>query len=609
MHGTCDWQVDYGDGSTYQTSTGGSGSVSQTFNLCHTYTTSGTFVLTLSITPAHNICADQYNIVIPVHGATFTGNNVCAGNATVFNATSVGSVSSWNWNFGDGTTSTLQNPTHIYSAPGTYNVTLVAASTCNDTIHQVVIVYPIPVANFSLVNQCFGAPVCFTDSSTVLTGSIATWNWDFGDPSSGAANTSALQNPCHTFTAPSPSTFIVTLFVISDHGCQSPPQVSLPVSPYPIPVAAFSSVAVCLNSPTTFTDASTTNPITWAWNFGDGGTSVLQNPSHLYTNAGIDTITLIVTTNHGCKDTVAHPTVINPNPVALFSDSAQGCSPVIKQFINLSTTSAGQIISTVWNFPGGTPVSDATSGMDPSQIITYNTPGTYDVSIITTNTFGCKDTLLYTQYIHVYGWPVADFCVTPQSATIHDPTFYFCKLWSPDVATWSWNFGDGTIDVTNTNPVHSYSSSVTNNDFYNFKPSVTVSTIHRCRDSISKSIDVIPEFTFFIANTFTPNKDGINDFYYGKGVGIKKYDIMVFDRWGNLIWQCDHEGKNTDWDAWGQEGMPSSCKWDGIVQGGGLDMSGFGGQVSQIDVYVWKVKLTDVFDINHRYMGIVNIVR
>lgn len=76
---------------------------------------------------------------------------------------------------------------------------------------------------------------------------------------------------------------------------------------------------------------------------------------------------------------------------------------------------------------------------------------------------------------------------------------------------------------------------------------------------------------------------------------------MIFDRWGNLIWKCNHEGKNTDWDAWGQEGMPSACKWDGRANGGE--------NIAQIDTYVWKVQLTDIFDKKHHYIGIVNIVK
>lgn len=600
MHGTCNWQVDYGDGSTSNTTTGGSGSVSITLNLCHTYATSGTFVLTMSITPAHTTCIDQYTITIPIHGASFTGNNVCFNNTTTFIATSVIPVNAWDWDFGDGTTSTLQNPTHTYPAPGTYNVTLIATTTCKDTMHQVVIVNPIPVANFSLVNTCFGSPICFTNLSTVLTDSIASWNWDFGDPTSGPANTSNQQNPCHTFT--SAQDFSVTLIVVSDSGCPGIP-VILTAAPNPIPVAAFTNTNVCLHAATDFTDASTTvsgNPINdWNWNFGDGTSNgTQQNPSHLYASADTFSVTLVVTTLQGCKDTVEHPAIVYFNPIANFSDSAKGCAPVCTNFNDLSTTLSGTINGWNWSFQGGSPsVSDQ---QNPATC--FNTPGTYDVSLITTTNFGCKDTLLITQYVNVYEWPVADFCVTPQQASIHDPLFYFCDLWSTNVTQWYWDFGDNFPgDNVNTDPEHSYSGSATNNDFYNYEICLKVQTQYGCRDSICKTIDILPEFTFYIANTFTPNGDNINDVFYGKGIGIKEYEIMIFDRWGNLIWQCDHEGKNIDWDATTQEGMPSACKWDGKAN--------HGKNIAQIDVYVWKVKLTDIFNKKHFYMGIVNLVK
>ena len=88
---------------------------------------------------------------------------------------------------------------------------------------------------------------------------------------------------------------------------------------------------------------------------------------------------------------------------------------------------------------------------------------------------------------------------------------------------------------------------------------------------------------------------------------------MLFDRWGNLIWDCHREDKNTNWDSDitvpRQEGLASACRWDGIVAQGGGDMSGNSGELAQEDVYVWKVSLLDIFNKRHTYIGHVNIVR
>ncbi|TAL58027.1 MAG: hypothetical protein EPN85_12590 [Bacteroidetes bacterium] len=138
---------------------------------------------------------------------------------------------------------------------------------------------------------------------------------------------------------------------------------------------------------------------------------------------------------------------------------------------------------------------------------------------------------------------------------------------------------------------------------------VNVQNQYGCWDTVCKVVELIPEFTFYIPNTFTPNQDITNEVFFGKGRGIKEYNIWLFDRWGNQIWDCHHADKNTNWDNQGQDGLSSYCKWDGVAVSGGLDMSGSSRQLAQEDVYVWKVRLTDIFDRRHTYVGHVNIVR
>ncbi len=172
-----------------------------------------------------------------------------------------------------------------------------------------------------------------------------------------------------------------------------------------------------------------------------------------------------------------------------------------------------------------------------------------------------------------------------------------------------WDFGDGNIDSTHTSPVHSYSATVTGNDFFNYKVCLRVQTQFGCWDTTCKNVELLPEYEFYIPNTFTPNGDYKNEFFFGKCRGVKEYNIWVFDRWGNLIWDCYKADKNINWDNLGQDGLSSYCQWDGKVQNQGADFNGHSNQLVQQDVYVWKVKLTDVFDQKHVYVGNVNVVR
>ncbi|HEY4798867.1 MAG TPA: PKD domain-containing protein, partial [Bacteroidia bacterium] len=522
----------------------------------------GSYSATLTLTSQHGCTATvtQPLTVNPRPAASFTGTNVCLNNITTFTDQSVGnnSVSSWSWNFADpgsGTkdTSSFQNPTHTYASTGAFTTTLIITNNfgCKDTTTKTVIVNPLPVVNFSYVPVCYGDSTCFKDLSTISTGSIAGWNWNFGDLASGAANISNLKNPCHVFSGLGP--YSVLLTVTSDSTCQSTTVLTATVIPHP--VAAITPQNACLHFPAGFTDNSSSqggDPITsWDWNFGDGTPDVgIQNPTHNYAAPGTYTTTLIVVSSKGCKDTVTKPVTIYNNPVAAFTTPKSGCSPVSQTFADVSTSQDGTIVSWLWDFQGGSPAIGATANSSS----TWSNAGSYGVQLIVTTSFGCKDTLFIPNYINVYSWPNAGFTVAPAQNSVITPDFSFANLWSNDVTHWVWNFGDNTTDSTSLTPVHSYSATATNNDYYTYPICLYVQNIHGCWDSICHNVELEPEFEFYIPNSFTPNGDNINDVFYGKSRGVKDYNIWLFDRWGNLIWDCHWTGKNTDWDNRGQEG-------------------------------------------------------
>jgi len=472
-------------------------------------------------------------------------------------------------------------------------------------------------ADFNFNGNC--GKMNFTDLSVVTpvssTNTVVAWNWSFPG---GTPATSTAQNP-GTVTYPA-GTYTVTLITTSTAGCKDTIKHSFSVGGFP--TAAFLPTSPCLGVATTLLDgslASTGDPIaSWNWIMPGGtpssATSTSASSTHsvstIYATAGTHIVTLIVTSATGCIDTVTQQVLVYSPPVANFVTPVKGCKPVNANYKDISNPVDGTIAAWEWSMPGGVPSSSTVSA--PSNI-QYNNVGTYSVSLIVTTNYGCKDTITLPM-VEVYPWPTSDFCVAPSKAPTTAPLFNFCDMWSADVVKWQWDFGDGSaLDTSSTDPIHSYSATATNNDFYKYNICIRVQNQYGCWDTTCHPVELIPEFTFYIPNTFTPNGDHINEMFYGKCRGVKEYDIWVFDRWGNQLWDCHHDDKNTNWDSDitnpRQEGLSSFCQWDGVVVKGGMDMGGNSGDLAQEDVYVWKVKLLDIFDKRHTYIGHVNIVR
>ncbi|HGY55724.1 MAG TPA: PKD domain-containing protein [Caldithrix abyssi] len=216
-----------------------------------------------------------------------------------FTDQSTGDIDSWSWDFGDGNTSTAQNPSHQYASSGTYTVALTVTGpggSDTNTKTDYITVYVAITADFSATPLSGDAPltVNFTDQST---GDVTAWSWDFGD-----GNTSTVQNPSHEYTTA--GTYTVTL--TASNSCDSDTQtktdyITVTEPTGNPPVADFVGDPTSGTAPLTvnFTDQSTNNPTSWSWDFGDGGTSTQQNPSHEYTAAGTYTVSLTATNADG----------------------------------------------------------------------------------------------------------------------------------------------------------------------------------------------------------------------------------------------------------------------------------------------------------------------
>ena len=494
-------------------------------------------------------------------------NGVCDGTATAAGAG--GTIPyGYSWN-----TVPVQNTaTATNLCAGTYICTVTDANACTATATAtiteptLVVIAPIAPANI-----CFGGSTTITASASGGNGGPFTYSWS---PATGLSATN-VANP----TASPVGTTVYNVTATDANGCPAAAvSVTVTVNP-PLTAVTAGTASICPGASTPISAVGangTGGPYVYSWSPAAG----LSNPNIANPSASpAATTTYTVTVTDGCSPAVTSTVTVTilPLPVVAFvADQTSGCSPLCVTFTNNSTVAGGTISSWMFNYGDGTP-------NDTAHYHCYIAPASYNVGLTVTSSLGgCVSSLTVPNYITVNPDPIAEFNATPNPTTILDPSVTLNDQSSSDANYWFWSFGDGdTLGYSTTNPAHIYPNFVAGT----YNATLEVHNIFGCIDIISHSIVIGPEFTFFIPNAFSPNGDGVNDFFFGKGVGIDKFQLFVFDRWGNLIF--DAEDINTQWDG----------------------RANHGSEMAQQDVYVWKVKLTDVFGKKHNYIGTVTIVK
>ncbi len=305
------------------------------------------------------IISSEFSIFNPPVAKFTAAAEVCADTGLKFTDQSDGagkSLTSWNWTFGDGSTSKDQNPTHTYLVSGTYTVvlTITNESSCSPvTTTQIIKVLKRPVANFMQQTVSCAPPVVqFTNTSIANDGSIVKWIWDFGDGKTEERTSGAAFE--HTFVAS--GSYSIKLKVVTDKGCESD-LLTRVIIVSPSPVAAFTLPEVCLQDAfAQFTSQSTISDGTEAqfsylWNFGDRVTSTDKDPKHKYTTAGNFTVSLTVTSNSGCSTVLSSLFTVNGDtPKADFEvqNSNSLCSNKEVVFKNISSVGIGVITKLEW---------------------------------------------------------------------------------------------------------------------------------------------------------------------------------------------------------------------------------------------------------------------
>ncbi len=400
--------------------------------------------------------------------ANFT-SNITTGTAPLtvnFTDQSTNNPTTWNWSFDGGSPSTasVQNPTVTYNTPGTYAVTLTAsnaagANTETKTTYITVTQGTLaPIANFSSNVTTGTAPltVSFFDQTN---NAPSAWNWSFPGAN---PNVSTEQNPIVTYN--NPGTYAVTLTATNAAGAGTENKTAYIVVTENIiaPVADFTSSVTSGQSPLNiqFTDLSTNNPSNWAWTFqgGSPASSSLQNPTVLYQTPGTYMVTLTASNSAGTdtETKTGYITVTEPiaAPVAAFiADQTIGAAPLQVHFFDQSSNSP-----TAWNwtFQGGSPISSN----EQNPTITYNTPGTYTVTLTVANSIG-SHTQTFEQYITVTELPplpVASFSASifegpaPLVVTFFDQS-------SGEPVSWQWDMPGGSPASSNEkNPTVTYNN-------------------------------------------------------------------------------------------------------------------------------------------------------
>lgn len=368
----------------------GTGDTSNLLNPSYSYLTDGNYNVTLQI-ETDSGCTNMLTQQIQVHkkptaGFFPTNSLMCSKQNVAFTNNSFstdGIINSWMWDFGtigSADTSSLQNGVYTYNGAGNYSVQLIVTSqyNCRDTISQLINIRQSPTANFSVQDSCVNNQLKFTN---LTTGTNTIYNWNFGDGSS-----SSLINPNYTYT--SAGQFLVTFSVKSNNNCWD--TLFRTITIHEKPIAKFTPVDFCVNSPAQLIDSSVSSSGTlnyWFWDvINHPFQSSLQHPSFTFNNAdtGLYQLKLNVQNSMGCKDSVIKTIGVYPLPVTNFSFTPEiGLPPL---FVTFNNNSIGGN-TYFWDF------GDGTTSTNSSPTHTFIDSTIFNVNLTSISLYGCIDSI------------------------------------------------------------------------------------------------------------------------------------------------------------------------------------------------------------------------
>jgi large repetitive protein len=519
--------TDYSQGATQIQFDFGNGSFSGSGNVQFTFDQPGQYTV---YHYADNGCSfDTSSVMIEVYPSPdldfdMDAPYVCEGEEVGFISNSTGAVAI-DWEFGDGGTSALSNPVHVYSGPGEYSVVMngTGPEGCTSSVSQSFSVFGAPQASFTVPSSlgCSPFEVCMTN--TTPDGTF--FSWDFGN-----GNTSVQSAPCYTFENTGAEAVLRTVSLIAQNQQLCADTFSLDVIVAPQPVSAFElgSDESCYFPVSLSTQNQSQFANGFAWSVNGDPASTLNNPSFVLSEVGVYLIELTATNQFGCSDTAQRVFAVHPRPTASFAaDEPDGCVPHTVGFVNTSSGGAAY----EWLF------GDGTSSGENNPTHTYEVPGTYSVGLIVSTAEGCVDTLVYAGYVEAYALPEAAFSYMPEETDMYAPWYVFQDQ-SFGAATRLWSFGDGTSAVQPV--VHHYFG-----DPGTWEVSLQVWNALGCTSSRTEQVTIADVFHVYAPNAVTADDDGLNDVFLPVVSGltlIEWYEFQVFDRWGTVLFRSNDPG-------------------------------------------------------------------
>ncbi|NII26543.1 PKD domain-containing protein [Pseudoflavitalea sp. X16] len=419
----------------------GDGIVDRSVNPGHTYQASGDYNISLQVTNSFGCKAgatrpNAIRIHTGVKAGFTVGTRSCQSPSNVpFANTSTGTGSLvYKWDFGDGSQSTALDPVHTYTSSGNYIVTLTVSNSggCQDVIQQTVEVGKNKGDFTAPAISCVGQDIQISNTSNPTPLSVA---WDFGDGTTGTD-----PSPAHAYGAPGNYTIKqVTAF----SNCQDIKIQAIKIIPAPtVDFSAAEKVSCKVPFTTTFTSFAP-DAVAWKWEFGDGETSTLENPSHTYKVQGVFNVSLTITNGAGCEVTATKNSYIEIKKpdVRIMNALSKDCVPfTFKPVLNI--ISITPIVKYEWDFGDGS----TGTGLDP--VHTYTQKGTYTVSVTYTTQDGCKETISRKDLVKVGNKVKVDFDANPKDACASTPIkFTDLSKGNPPadnpIEEWTWQFGDG----------------------------------------------------------------------------------------------------------------------------------------------------------------------
>jgi len=541
------------------------GSTSQTVN----NVSAGTY--TVQMTDAMG-CPSSANVIVGDTPASFTGTTTIiscpGGNDGTATATMVPLLGNVTYQWDDAAAQTTQTATGLTA--GTYTCLVTSDIGCTGTVNVTVTEIPGMIA--TIINQ--SDVTCNSGNDGIVEVSVSqgtagyTYAWD------NSVSTASIANDLYVGTH--------TVTVTDANGCVVTASATI-AEPDPLQIQSLTPpTQICPEANITLdvTGSGGSSPYTFTWTENGvtigTGTSITVDPVNTNTQYCVTLSEACGSPVHDSCTVIYFPTPIDPS---ITPNKTEDCIPGFFEFANTSTN-GGEIATTYFEFSDGSAYleigADSTSNL-------FTIPNLYSANMTVTSIFGCVYTASFIDLIEVKPLPVADFTFSSNPATFFETSIQLQDRSSVDVISWEW-FSPGS------SPSYSYSQ----NPNFTFPEGVVddypvtllVTTEHGCQDTITLIMHIVQDVIFYAPNTFTPDGDEHNQQWqiFTAGIDIYDFDLFIFNRWGEVIW----------------ESHDPSATWDGT----------YGGQIVQNGVYIWRASAKDVLnDGKYEFNGYINVIK